>query len=116
MAETKEPTPVKPPETKLDKQKCLEHLNKVVEFQNKFVGKPNHNPFLWLSNHKVQELHTELTKGTLTKELQDSILAIPLTEDPIINKNLGNQSPEPEKPKVTLSPSGGIVVQPPPTK
>ncbi len=97
-----EPAKLSTPTFTFNKDALQKKLDKVVEFQNKFVGKHNHNPFLWISKY-VTPLVKRLTGFTsedgtkvsaeTTKELQDSIMALPEDKVPIINPNLTEATP-----------------------
>src|SRR6267142_2363499 len=91
---------------KFDSKLLREHLDKVVEYHNQFVGKKGHNPFFYLRD-KVNPLIRRLTgyndvdaKGKevkvppeTTKELSDAIMALPLKD----NAPLVVTSPEDKK-------------------
>jgi hypothetical protein len=101
-----EPTKQTSPTFTFSKELLQKKLDRVIEFQNKFQGKHNHNPFLWIQK-KVTPLYKRLCgfvaeNGTkvapeTTKELHDAIMAIPEDEVPIINKNLKEEPAQPAK-------------------
>src|SRR5437879_1424783 len=102
-----------------DNEKCQKHLDKVIEFQNQFIGKKNYNPFIWIRDN-VTPLYNRLVgiskdgnkcEPEITKELQDAILQLPLTKDSIILKQDFEQK-EQEQPKMLLTPAGIMLQNP----
>jgi len=51
------------------------------------VGKNNHNPHAWIRDN-WQKLDDAVTKGLVTKEVQDAIMALPDVPDTRINKSI----------------------------
>jgi len=51
------------------------------------VGKNNHNPHAWIRDN-WQKLDDAVTKGPVTKEVQDAIMALPNVPDTRINKSI----------------------------
>ena len=56
-------------------------IKKVEEFQNQYAGKTGFNPFLWLKDN-VWQLKARFESGERTPELYNSIMAIPLAQEP----------------------------------
>lgn len=80
-----------------DEKKLREHIDKVVEYHNQFVGKKGHNPFFFIRDH-VNPLTKRLSEGEKTKELSDAILALKM-EAPVVSKAV---EPAQEKPPIQL--------------
>lgn len=78
---------------KFDKKLLQAKLDKVRGAHLTTVGKPNHNPFLWLGKH-VAPLQERLDKGEQTKELHDSIMSLTEIPEPI-DPNWVPPKPEP---------------------
>lgn len=101
-APTKPTTPATPaptiPKTVLtfNKEALQERLEKIITYQKSFSGKVNHNPYFWIRD-RVTPLYNRLvginSEGKVvdpevSQALNDAIMALPLEEPPIINKNL----------------------------
>ncbi len=91
-----EPTKVVSPTFVFSKDLLQKKLDRVIEFQNTFTGKVNHNPFLWIRKN-VTPLYNRLAgissdgvaiTPETTKELHDAIMKLSETEAPIINKGM----------------------------
>ena len=62
------------------------HFSLIEDSINKTIGKPLHNPMLWV-NKVVQPLIDRFKKGERTEELQKAILALPTSpEQPTMTK------------------------------
>lgn len=113
MAEQAKPAAPVTPAFTFNEQVVKEHMHKVEEGVNKFAGKKNYNPFLWVKE-KVQPLVDRFMKGERTKELQEAIVALPTTpppitveakvEEPVANQVSGN--PESDVKATVLKPIG----------
>jgi hypothetical protein len=118
-------TPNTTPQTKtafsFDREKLQEHLDKVIDFQNKYVGMKNHNPFLWIK-HNVTPLYNRMVgldengnrvPPEQTQELSDAILHLPLDCPPIVVKSPPEQVIiVPPQQKIIMSPTGGQIQTP----
>ena len=83
--------PTKIPEFKFDAEKAKAHIETIKEHLKQFVGKQNHNPFLWIKDH-LEPLVQRLEDGEKTKELFEAILSLK-KEAP----TTGVVTPEPQK-------------------
>lgn len=89
-------------EIKFDEKLLRAKIDKIVEFQKKFVGKPNMNPFIWIDKH-VTPLVQRLDKKEATQALADAINALKEVE-PIVNPDLPKEAPPVKEP--ILVPAG----------
>lgn len=85
MPENPVKVPAAPAAFKFDLAACQAHLDKVVDDMNKYVGKTNRNPFMWVKKH-IDPLVARIKAGEQSKELQEAILAL-RPADPIVNPN-----------------------------
>lgn len=88
------------PDTKFvfDEAKVKEHFNKILDFQDKFKGLKNHNPYLWTKNN-VLPLVDRFNGGERTETLYNKILDLPLEHVPIINPNAIDNAEPVKKPE-----------------
>lgn len=94
-------------EVPFDKDKIAAKINAVQANMNTFVGKRNHNPFLWIKQH-VTPLIKRLEGGETSPELQAAVFALPEDAVPISNP-VTTTPPPPSEPVVEspkLSPVG----------
>ena len=105
MSETNKPS-VDKSNPAFNKEALKAHLDKVVDSQQQYVGKPNHNPFFWIKDN-VAPLVERLDKGEQTSDLSAAIMKLPLNHVPILNPAIKETAPvkEPSK-QPKLSPQG----------
>lgn len=74
---------------KFDRDKVLAKLEEYRDYMNGFVGKPGHNPFMFLYN-TLDPLLTRIEKGEETEELFNSVMNL-IFAPPIVGKVVEQQ-------------------------
>ena len=88
-------------------------IDKIMEYQQQFVGKRNHNPFMWIKNnmkHLIDRLEGINPDGSTgvketSQALHNDIMNVPAEQVPIVNPN-SEKEVVPEQPKTVLTPTG----------
>lgn len=103
---------------KFDKQKCIDHIQSILDKLSPYQGKKNHNPFLWVKKH-ITPL-TDRINGYVdaqghkhepetSESLQRDVLSLEFKEPKVVF----GQEPEQEKPQqqLKISPQGTVVIE-----
>ena len=88
----------KPIEFKFDVEKAKAHIKSIEEHLKQFIGKKDHNPFLWINTH-LTPLVQRLEKGDTSKDLFDAILS--LKKEAPVTSITPPEPPKKELPVVT---------------
>lgn len=114
MSDTKEQ--VKP--FVFDKQKCIDHIQSILDKLSPFQGKKNYNPFLWVKKHITPltdringyvDLKGNKVEPEISESLQRDVLLLEFKEPKVVH----GQEPEQEKSptQLKISPQGTVVIE-----
>lgn len=101
-----------------DKQKCIDHIQSILDKLSPYQGKKNHNPFLWVKKHITPltdringytDTHGHKHEAETSESLQKEVLALVFKEPKVITSKEPEQEKSPAQLKI--SPSGAVVVE-----
>lgn len=106
-----------------DKQKCIDHIQSILDKLSPYQGKKNHNPFLWVKKYITPltdrlngytDLKDNKVEPETSEALHKEVLSLVFKEPKVVF----GQEPEQERPQqqLKISPQGTVIIEQPKKK